>query len=311
MTALIAIASFALGVVFAGAILAREMRRQARFLEKREPRGGERAVTHIPLGQPRRLAGAINAFIEGARSESESARLRSDQLMRDLSDLSHDIRTPLAAAKGHIQLFDATADSIAAHDPAAPIVHLSAAMARIDATTAILDQLLELARANDPDREYRCEPVLLLSALLDALDGHELELGALGWEPTVLFAEEDVRVEADAQALERILENLVTNAIRYGTPPFSCVQSTTGDEVAIVLSNGVDEGSVPDLSALFDRFYRMDRSRKGTGTGLGLPIAKVLSERMDMRLSADVRGTMLSFKLLMKKSSSRNDLNRT
>lgn len=302
MTALIAGVSFVVGAVFVGAILAREMRRQARFLEKREVRGRERAISRIPLGPPRRLARAINTFIEGARNESESARLRSDKLMRDLSDLSHDIRTPLAAAKGHLQLFGAPAKSIAPYDCAAPIEHLNAAMARIDATTAILDQLLELARASDPDREYRCEPVLLLSALLDVLEGHELELGALGWEPTVVFAEEDVYVEADARALERILENLITNAIRYGVPPFSCVQSSAGDEVVLVVSNGVEEGGVPDPSALFERFYRVDRSRTGAGTGLGLPIAKALSERMGMRLSADMCDSLLSVSLVMKKS---------
>lgn len=295
MTLVIATVAFAAGALFSGAFAARELRRQARFLERRDPSGNERARSSIPLGAPRRLARAINAFVEGARRESESARNRNDELMRNMSDLSHDIRTPLAAAKGHLQLLASGTGSTPA-----PGGHLDAAMARIDATTVILDQMIELTRANDPDRIYTCKPVLLLSALVDALDNHAQDFEKLGWVPVVSFAQEGIRVEADVQALNRILENLVTNALRYGLPPLSCIQSTSNDEVVLILSNGIDNKDAPDLDVLFDRFYRTENSRTGTGTGLGLPIAKALSEKMGMRLSANLGEGVIEFELAMR-----------
>jgi signal transduction histidine kinase len=295
VTAIVAIASFMLGAILAASFLGREIRRQASFLGRRDPRGAEQATAHIPFGSPLRLARAINCFIEGAKCESENARKRNDELMRNLSDLSHDIRTPLAAAKGHLQLFDEAKN----RDDAKSGEHLRAAMIRIDATASILDQLLELTRASDPDQEFRREPVPLLSVLVDALSNHERDFERLGWEPLVSFSQEGILVEADRRALERIIENLVTNAIRYGRPPFTCIQSAFGDEVVLKVSNGVDESDALDVTMLFDRFYRTGNARTGGGVGLGLPIAKALSDRMGMRLSAELDGSVISFKLVM------------
>ncbi len=251
----------------------------------------------MPFRFSERLAAAINASLDEERSLALKERKRSSDLLRMLSDLSHDIRTPLAAARGHLQLVGIEDGVGESGLDAGSIGHINAALNRIGATSSILDQMLDLTRASDPDKTYDLAPTSLLPALLGVLDNHETELLAL--EPTVSFEDEAIQAEADATALERILENLVTNSIRHGSSVLRCVERREGAKVLLAISNEVADPRSIDTSALFDRFYRADSSRSGNGTGLGLAIAKALADGMGMGLAADLQGNVITFTLAM------------
>lgn len=297
MSVLVVILAFLLGFALALAMIAHEARRAASVLERRVPGSSEKLAIYLPFCYFKRLATAFNASLDEERGLALKERKRSSDLLRMLSDLSHDIRTPLAAAGGHLQLAvleDGAGESGGAVGAAD---HINAALGRIGATSAILDQMLDLTRASDPDKTYDLAPTPLLSALLGVLDNHETELLALG--PEVSFEGEAVQVEADAADLERILENLVTNAIRHGRARLRFAEWQEGEKVLLAVSNEVaDPGSI-DPSMLFDRFYRADTSRAGKGTGLGLAISKALADGMGMSLSAGLRGDVLTFTLTM------------
>ncbi|WP_321971400.1 HAMP domain-containing sensor histidine kinase [Paratractidigestivibacter sp.] len=297
MSVLVVILAFLIGFALALALIAREARRAASVLERRVPGSSEKLAIYLPFCYFKRLATAFNSALDEERGLALKERKRSSDLLRMLSDLSHDIRTPLAAARGHLQLAVLEDGAGESGGVVGAVDHINAALGRIGATSAILDQMLDLTRASDPDKTYDLAPTPLLPALLGVLDNHEAEL--LSLEPAVSFEDEAVQVEADASALERILENLVTNAIRHGRSALRCVERWEGAKVLLAMSNEVADPRSIDPSALFDRFYRADSSRSGNGTGLGLAIAKALADGMGMELTTDLQGNVITFTLAM------------
>ena len=93
----------------------------------------------------------------------------------------------------------------------------------------------------------------------------------------------------DKSALSRIFGNIISNAVKYSDGDFSVTMTDAGE---ITFSNTASELSSVDVGKLFDRFYTVDSARKSTG--LGLSIAKLLTERMGGCISADYKGNTLS-----------------
>ena len=106
-------------------------------------------------------------------------------------------------------------------------------------------------------------------------------------------------VEADVEALSRIVENLVANALRHGSGPLSVRARAAGapggekDGVAVDFSNPVPDPSAIEADRLFERFYQADASRATAGSGLGLSVAAKLAAAQGMDLSARLEGAEL------------------
>ncbi|KAB8287844.1 two-component system sensor histidine kinase [Bifidobacterium ramosum] len=266
------------GIVIGAAVYGREMRRMARFLRERPAGSNARLTVRLPGGASRELARAINAQLDAIQSERIAAMTKTQEFQRDLSSLAHDVRTPLMGAQGHIQL--AMTEDLPADDER----HLTAALQRLDDVRGLLDQLFAYARANDPDRTLDLEPVAVQPLVAEVLVGHYPEFEERGWEPAVDFADERFMLEADRTALRRIVDNLVTNALRHGDGAPTIRQR--GD--AIVFANPVsDEAAAAiDPNRLFDRFYQADDTRGTRGSGLGLAVAQSLARAMRLRLTA-------------------------
>ena len=108
-------------------------------------------------------------------------------------------------------------------------------------------------------------------------------------------------VEADAEALARIAENLVVNALRHGSGSLAVTARLAGEKnlVTVEFSNPVADPSAIDADRLFERFYQADPSRSTAGSGLGLSVAAKLAEAQGMTLSAHLEGTKLVVTLVM------------
>ena len=108
-------------------------------------------------------------------------------------------------------------------------------------------------------------------------------------------------VEADAEALTRIVENLVANALRHGNGPLSVTARPAGEKgrLAVGFANPVADPGALDPDRLFERFYQADSSRSTAGAGLGLSVAAKLAEAQGMTLSARLAGDALVVTLVM------------
>ncbi|MBW3089495.1 sensor histidine kinase [Bifidobacterium miconisargentati] len=295
------------GIVIGSAVYGREMRRMARFLCERPAESNARLGVELPDAASRELARAINSQLDAIQTERIAALTKVQEFQRDLSSLAHDVRTPLMGAQGHIQLAllepDAPYDSVSPDSggedatgtaettmPDSGAVgrerHLRVALQRLDDMRGLLDQLFAYARANDPDQTLDIEPIMIQPLIAEVLVGHYPEFEERGWEPSLDFDNNRFMLEADRTALRRIIDNLITNALRHGTG----APAITQRDDAITFSNPIAAQAATDIDPdkLFDRFYQADDARGKRGSGLGLAVAQSLAYAMHLRLSAAV-----------------------
>lgn len=281
----------ALGSLAAGATYTLELRRMARFIRERQPQSNARLTVQAAAPALQDIAGAVNGELDRAMEERISGQRHTQEFQRDLSALSHDIRTPLMGAKGYLQL------AVDERSPSARERHLVAATERIDSTIVLLDQLFAYTKASDPDLALDLKPTALQPLVERVLIAHYPDFDARGWEPRLSFENQGVLVQADPEALARILENLVTNSLRYGSGAPSLTQRSTDEGPILEVSNPLDSPQSIDPDRLFERFYQADASRGKQGAGLGLATAAKLADAMGMRLSADIRCNQLTIRL--------------
>lgn len=279
-----------MGALLVGTRYLGELRRIARFLRGRDPQSNARVTAGGAPGVTD-LADAVNAELDRSAQAHIEALRRQQEFQRDLSALSHDIRTPLMGAKGYLQLARDEGD------PAQRARHLDAAAARIDTTTELLDQLFAYTKSTDPDLALKMEPVALKPFVEEILLGQYPAFEERGWEPQVTFEDATATLEADREALARILTNLVVNALRHGSSAPIIAQRTENSRVLLSMSNTVEDPTAIDPDRLFDRFYQADSARGAKGSGLGLSVAANLARAMGMELSAELTGNTLTITL--------------
>ena len=225
------------------------------------------------------LARAIDRHLD-ADLERDLERRRADERFREqLAALSHDIRTPLAGAQGYLQLAQR------AEDPERAARYLEGAEKCLAAMRVLVDDLFTYARAADPSWEPELVACDLAEAAADALAARYEAFGTRGWEPDVRLAE-TVPVLAAPDALARVIANLLENALVHGCgAPQVRVEGT-----ALAVENPVapEDAARLDPARLTERFYQGDPSRTGHGTGLGLAVARALTESMGGTLTVGV-----------------------
>ena len=279
------------GVALAALVYERQLRRLARSLRERDAHSNTRLTVEAPGRGFAELAAAVNGQLDAAQKERVEALRRQREFQRDLASLSHDVRTPLMGAKGYVRLAQDARERPDGEETVAR--HLAAAEARLDDMGALLDQLFAYAQASDPDLALDLRPVRVLPLLADVLVGHYPAFDERGWEPQVDFEDEALATDADPEALARIFENLVGNALRHGASTLAVRQRGR----LVTFANEVADPSAIDVTRLFERFYRADASRSASGAGLGLAVSASLAEAMGMRLSARLEGRMLCIDL--------------
>ncbi len=292
LTAMLAL-GLAMGAVFLIACYATELGRQTRFLAHRDRESNARLTCGSRLPGMVAMVDAVNAEIDAADAERVDAVHAADEFSRGLSALSHDVRTPLTGARGYLQLAREEAD------PERRGAQLAAADARLAAMSGLLDELFSYARAADPDTPLDLGSVALRPLLEQVLLGHYPEFEEHGWEPALDCG--DIMVEADAEALARIAENLVVNALRHGSGTLSVTARSAGERgrIAVEFSNPVAEPGLIEPDRLFERFYQADASRAAWGSGLGLSVVAKLAEAQGMAISARVDSGSLVIMLVV------------
>ncbi|NHM15102.1 sensor histidine kinase [Eggerthellaceae bacterium zg-887] len=306
---IIGIAAGACAVAF---LYERELARMARFVRQRDRLSNQPLAVSLPGPGVVRVADAVNAEVDVARVERQAARQEQQAFQRDLAGFAHDIRTPLAGARGFVQLAcdDLAAGEAAAGAGAASAAgaaagageaagagaadvraasvrrYLAAATRRLDDMNDLLDALYVYTQAIDPDRTLHLEPIALQPALAQVLVDRFADFEAQGRAVHLSFEDQSAEILADREALARIFSNVVENALRHGRGDVDIDQH--GRELRF--SNAVDPAvaSAIDAGRLFERFYRADPSRTTPGAGLGLASAKSLADSMDLALAASV-----------------------
>jgi signal transduction histidine kinase len=206
------------------------------------------------------------------------ALARADAARRDLvTNVSHDLRTPLTAVRGSLEALDGRAGSDT--DPALR-ENLETARRNADRLERLIDHLFELSRLDGPDPPLHPERFALAELVHDVVAGHAGRAEAGGVQLEVAPPPTLPLLRGDLGQIERALSNVLDNALRH-TPEGGAVRVAVVAEDEAVRIRVDDEGVgiAPEHQArVFERFYRVAPGRGGTGSGLGLAIARRIAE---------------------------------
>lgn len=244
--------------------------------------------TNILLSLPcrdrelRRLAAALNQELRLLREE----RLRYQQGDRDVKEavvnVSHDLRTPLTALTGYVELLKGEAL------PPDASRYLRQIEGRTKAMKAMTEELFRYSLAAD-ETVLTLEPVDLRAAVEESLLSFYGAFQQKGAVPQIFLPESPVVRQVDRGALSRVLGNILANALKYSGGDLAVTVTQRGQMIFSNLAPGLDPISA---GRLFDRFYTVESSRQSTG--LGLSIAKELAQRMDGSIGSNFQNGTLT-----------------
>lgn len=224
----------------------------------------------------------------------------NDASRRELvANVSHDLRTPLASMQGYLETLVQKGDQLSNADKQN---YIDIAWKQSKRLQKLISELFELSTLEHRDAQLHFEPFSMSELVQDVSQKFQLYAKEKNLVLSTHLPGGPAFVSADIGLIQRVLENLIENAIKY-TP--------AGGHIGISLSNGretvatkvEDSGqgiSGDELPHIFDRFYRVDKHRNEEGTGLGLAIArrimKLHNSNIDVSSQMD-NGTSFSFQL--------------
>ena len=236
----------------------------------------------------RHLASEIAKQLTELRRQRRQYINGDRELKEAVTNISHDLRTPLTAICGYLELLktEEMTDNTRRY--------LEQISNRTEALKALTEELFRYSVISSvSDLNY--EKVNVGRVLEDTLISFYGAFEQKNITPNILLPDSVIVRSLDKSALSRIFGNIISNAVKYSDGDFSVTMTDAGE---ITFSNTASELSSVDVGKLFDRFYTVDSARKSTG--LGLSIAKLLTERMGGCIAADYKGNTLSITLSFK-----------
>ena len=236
----------------------------------------------------RHLASEIAKQLTELRRQRRQYISGDRELKEAVTNISHDLRTPLTAICGYLELLEAEEMTDNTRRYVEQISN------RTEALKALTEELFRYSVISSvSDLNY--EKVNIGRVLEDTLISFYGAFEQKKISPNISLPDGVIIRSLDKSALSRIFGNIISNAVKYSDGDFSVTMTDTGE---ITFSNTASELSSVDVGKLFDRFYTVDSARKSTG--LGLSIAKLLTERMGGCITADYKGNTLSITLSFK-----------
>lgn len=253
----------------------------------------EHAVSHtnrsVNVSSNDRYVRTLAIRLEKELSVLRHLRRTYEQGDRELKEavinISHDLRTPLTAILGYVELLERERKSDTVER------YLLQIKGRIDVMNSLTEELFRYSvLAGESDLIMK--RLNLCHSLEDSLIAFYGVMKQKGIEPKICMPEHAVWCTLDGSALSRIFENIIFNTVRYSDGDFFVDMTEDGE---IAFSNHADKLSKVEVERLFDRFYTVDSAHKSTG--LGLSIAKLLTERMGGQIAAEYEDERLVIRL--------------
>ena len=274
-------------------IMKKSLRETAEFLAERIGQDtNQLSVSSSRDRELRRLTAEINRLLRENRSQQLLTQSGDLEVKNAITNISHDLRTPLCAINGYLELLrgeELTPDAAR---------YAEIITGRVDSLKQLTDELFGYSGAVEK-RQMSLSRVGLRGALEESIAAFYAALSERGIEPEISLPEHEVWRILDGGMLSRILSNLIGNAVKYSDGDLSV---ELRDDGTISFSNRAAKLDNVRLERLFDRFYTVETA--GRSTGLGLSIARILTERMGGRISAELSDSRLTIKLVFPETRS-------
>ena len=244
----------------------------------------------------RRLAADINVQLRKLRRERLRYQQGNLEIMDAITNISHDLRTPLTAVCGYLDLLKQT------KQPADAMRYLEVMEGRINVLRQLTEELFGYSAAVISIRENSFESVVLNGVLEEMLSVYYAVLVNHNIIPEIKMPNTKVVRFLNRGALSRILENIISNAIKYSDGDLQIILTENGELTFANHASTIDELQV---LRLFERFYTVETATQSTG--LGLSIAKELTEQMNGTITAQYQEGRLQICICFADSESKKE----
>jgi len=235
---------------------------------------------HASQREMEELLVTLNQTLEQIRAERISCEKREREFQRQLEDISHDLRTPLTAIQGYLKLIDR--ESLDSEEQE----YLEVVRRRSAHLQHLINQFYEFSTLVSGNIKMELQQVDLARMCREQVLGYYQQFEDAGIEAQIHIPEKPVFIQADENALSRIIGNLLQNAVRYAKDQLT-VEVREAESPVLICRNDAENLTGEDVRRMFDRFYTGDRARSQGGTGLGLAISRRLAEQMGGSMTAE------------------------
>lgn len=240
-----------------------------------------------PSREVEQLLERVNCYIQYHQRERIHWQRQERQLQEQIENISHDLRTPLTAILGYLELVDDSVLSEADREALAVVERRSRYLQRL------ICDFYDLSRLESKKVPLQQKPVEITRLVRETMLSYFSEFEERRLAVEMSLPETAVTVLGNQEALERIMHNLVQNALRYARSRFEiCVRKAGPEEgehrVFLEFCNDTDSLTQADIPFLFERFYTADHARPSGSTGLGLTVSKLLAQAMGGTVRAEL-----------------------
>lgn len=235
-----------------------------------------------------RLADSINVQLKQVRKEHLQYHQGNTELKTAITNISHDIRTPLTAIAGNLYMIGKTDDLSEIRE------YVGAIEERTEAMKQLTEELFRYCIIVSGDSEAVTEEVFVNQALQESISSFYPVLTEKGITPQIHITDTRIVRNVNRSELARVFSNLLNNAVKYSDGDLEITLSDPGE---ITFSNTAKELSTVEVEQLFDRFYTVEVARNSTG--LGLSIARTLVERMGGTITAEYDDGRLTIRIML------------
>jgi len=240
----------------------------------------ERVQVVTELNELRELLRSVNELLEHARQSASDYAMTEQAMRRMLSNVSHDLKTPLTVVLGYAEMLDRSPDL----QPEERRRLLGQIYRKTQEVLALINAFFDLAKLEANDSELEMAVLDIGEVARHRILAYYDLLASEGYEVDIDIREEPLQVYANEEALTRILDNLLSNAVRYGAIGKYLGLSILrrGEQIVIEVADRGPGIPPREQKRIFERLYTLEDSRNKNvqGSGLGLTITKRLIERL-------------------------------
>lgn len=223
-------------------------------------------------------------------------RNREERLKQSISNISHDLRTPLTAIRGYITLLEnCTGEE--------RNMYIGILSKKSEELNNLINNFYDLSIFDDDSYQIDIKAIDIAEIIMETVISNYALIKNKDIEIDNRLPSKSIEVQGEEVVCSRIIQNLVSNAIKYSTGYISIELEEFDEYVIFKIRNSVSDLNQDDLKYLFDRFYTVDKSRNRSRSGLGLFIVKVLLDKIDgevyeISLNDDILSISILFRYL-------------
>ena len=245
------------------------------------------------------LVDELNQMIDAFEDKNRQAKQMEENVKLSIAGLSHDLRTPLTSINGYVQLLSATTDETKR------LYYLSIIEQSVNRLIEMTEHFYDLARIETNQKEMTLASISLSSLVEETFLSFYEQFEEKKIELHFPEKTTDRKIIADKLMLTRVIQNIIQNILRYSQSKAFISYEFEMNSLVLTVKNDIKRDSKVAIEKVFTRFYTENSSRTNTeASGLGLYLSKMLVEKMNGKMAANIKDNWFILKIQLPLSPS-------